>query len=248
MVVPVADRLDEGLGGVLGARRGRHSQAHDLAAPEVQDDEGVEDLEPERDDGEPVGGPRLAEMIPDEHGPFLATAAWQARRSVLGDRPRRDMVAELGQLAGNAVLSLRLVSLRHLLDQVDGGSIDPAPRPRFRLVTPEQPIPGKMPPQDRLRSDNGDGFTPRWQQGSRKDQPDTIDKAQPRPTHASPEHVDLMPKGGVLDDQITPPPAADVGDGLQRLDASRMRSTPRPQPPSGCYDLLDDGTDSHTAS
>jgi hypothetical protein len=44
-VVPVADRLDEGPGGVLGAGQGCHSQTHDLAASEIQDDERVEDLE-----------------------------------------------------------------------------------------------------------------------------------------------------------------------------------------------------------
>jgi hypothetical protein len=45
-VVAVADGLDEGLRGILSTRRRGDAQAHDLAAAEVQDDEGVQDLEP----------------------------------------------------------------------------------------------------------------------------------------------------------------------------------------------------------
>ncbi len=43
LVVAVAHGLDEGLGGVLGTRGGRHPDAHNLAAPKVEYDEGVEE-------------------------------------------------------------------------------------------------------------------------------------------------------------------------------------------------------------
>ena len=57
MVVPVAHRLDEGLRGILGARRRCHSEMHDLPASQVKADEGVDDLEPQGDD-EPIASPR----------------------------------------------------------------------------------------------------------------------------------------------------------------------------------------------
>jgi hypothetical protein len=66
MVLAVAHSLNEGLGRILGTRRRGHSQAHHLPAPQVQDDEGVEELESEGDDGEPVGGPRLVDVVADE--------------------------------------------------------------------------------------------------------------------------------------------------------------------------------------
>jgi hypothetical protein len=66
LVTAVAHGLDEGLRGILGTRGGRHPDAHNLTAPEVEDDEGVEDLEAHGDDREPVGSPRLVDVISDE--------------------------------------------------------------------------------------------------------------------------------------------------------------------------------------
>ena len=66
LTVTVAHRLDEGLRGILSARRRCHSHAHHFAASEVQDDEGVENLEPHGDDGEPVASPGMPDMVTDK--------------------------------------------------------------------------------------------------------------------------------------------------------------------------------------
>ena len=105
MVVPIGDGFDKALPGVLRARRRRHSDVDDFPTGQVDVDEAVEDLEPQRDDGQEVAGPSLTEMVADKCGPGLSTVARQVRWSVLGDGSRRHLVAKLAKLAGDSVLT-----------------------------------------------------------------------------------------------------------------------------------------------
>ena len=193
LVIAVAHGLDEGLGGILGARRRGHSQTDYLAAPEVEDDEGVENLEPQRDDGEPVSGPGLGEMIADEGRPLLATAPRQIRGSVLGHGPRGDVVAELGKFSGDDVLAPQRILLPHPADEGSGVGIDGWSANRTtRAAAPEELPEGTVPSENRLRADDGDSREKRGKHlgHGRNGQP--ITGLEPGVRSGSPEDDDLL--------------------------------------------------------
>ena len=73
------------------------------------DDEAVQDLEAQRDDGKEIACPGLMEVVANKRGPALATVARQVWWSVLGDGPRRDAVTKLSKFCGDSVLSLKRV-------------------------------------------------------------------------------------------------------------------------------------------
>jgi hypothetical protein len=79
----------------------------DFPTGQVDDDEAVEDLEPQRDDGQEVAGPSLVEMVADKCGPELTTVARQVWRSILGGGSRRHLVAKLAKLSNSCLLDVR---------------------------------------------------------------------------------------------------------------------------------------------
>ena len=85
LVFAIGDGLEKALPRVLRARRRRHADVDDFPSDQVDDDEAVEDLEPQRYYGQEVAGPSLMKMVADKCGPGLTTIAGQVRWSVLGD-------------------------------------------------------------------------------------------------------------------------------------------------------------------
>jgi hypothetical protein len=173
LVVPVAHRLDEGLRGILSARRRCDSHAHHLAASEVQDDECVEKLEAHGDDREPVASPSLPEMVTEKGRPLLASATRQIRRSVLGHRPRGHMVTKLGKLGSNHVLTPQRIYFPHPVDQGSGIRIDgwATYRPSGSMA-PEQTPERAMPANHGVGAYDRDGLQePRKDPGDGGDAP-----------------------------------------------------------------------------
>ena len=89
----------------------------DLPVGQVDDDEAVQDLESQGDDGEEVARPGLMEMVAKKRGPTLTTVARQVRRSVLGDSPWRYLVAQLSKLPDDSVLAPQRVLRPELANQ-----------------------------------------------------------------------------------------------------------------------------------
>jgi hypothetical protein len=87
-VVPIGDGFDKALPRKLRARRWCDSDVDDLSSGQVHDDEAVQDMEAQGDDGKEIARPGLMEMVTNKRGPALATVARQVRWSVLGDGPR----------------------------------------------------------------------------------------------------------------------------------------------------------------
>jgi hypothetical protein len=117
LVVPIRDRFDKALRRILPTRRGCHPDVQDLPVGQVDDDEAVQDLESQGDDGEEVARPGLMEMVAKKRGPTLTTVARQVRRSVLGDSPWRYLVAQLSKLPGDSVLAPQRVLRPELANQ-----------------------------------------------------------------------------------------------------------------------------------
>src|SRR5450432_74501 len=82
-----------------------------------ENDENVEDAESARDEDEEVAGPSLEQVVTDERGPALATLSVEVGPAVFRDGARRDLVAELGQLGGDDLLTPGRVLAPHPPDE-----------------------------------------------------------------------------------------------------------------------------------
>ena len=203
-VVPSAERLDERLRRVLGARARGHANMDNFPAPQVKDDEPIQKLELQGHDGEPIASPDLAEMVFNESGPLLASASWQLGRAVLGHGSRRDVMAELGQLGGNAVLASKWILLPHPTDECPGVGIDGrAPDRSLGTASPQEPPERAMPTNRSVRAHDDDGIQEGWQELGQGGDGPSVTQFESRARCASLKNQDLLSEQGVLGDKFS---------------------------------------------
>ena len=73
----------------------------------------------------------------------------------------------------------------------------------------------------------------------------SVSQTQSRLAGTASEDVELVPKGGILDDEFPSRAAAQVGGNLERFNAGRKRSELRPKAAGDDEDTASDGGDYH---
>jgi hypothetical protein len=174
----------------------------DFPTGQVHDHEAVQDLEPQGDDGEKVARPGLMEMVADKGGPGLATVARQVRRSILGDGPRRDLVAKLAKLPGDSVLTPERIFLP--IPANHGPQVSIGWRSTNRpsgLSPPEQSPKGTMPADDGFGAHDGDRLEHRAEEASGESEHDAISRTDAGLWHRTTQDDDLLAKDGIFGEE-----------------------------------------------
>src|SRR5450432_4527893 len=167
-----------------------------------ENDENVEDAESARDEDEEVAGPSLEQVVTDERGPALATLSVEVGPAVFRDGARRDLVAELGQLGGDDLLTPGRVLAPHPPDEFAEICING----RTARWTAGAPAPDET-PGGTVPADDGLGFHEQHDvheaveaPGQGTDEP-TIESAQARAFDLASNDDELLAKDQVFGDQ-----------------------------------------------
>ena len=113
----IAGCLRDSLGGPAGGWMLGDAGLDDGASAEGKNDEDVKEAESRGDEDEEVAGPGLVQVVTDERGPALAMLSFEVGRAVLCDCARGNLVAELGQLGGDDLLTPGRVLAPHPPDE-----------------------------------------------------------------------------------------------------------------------------------
>jgi hypothetical protein len=171
----------------------------DLPSGQVHDDEAVEDLEAQGDDGEEITRPGLMEMVAKKRGPALAAVARQVRWPVLGDGSGRYLVAELSKLCGDLVLTPEWIFDPEPANQGPQVSIGwRTTNSPSGLFPPEETPRGTVPTDDGFRPHDSDRLEHRGEDSSGEREDDAISGTKAGLWHGTTQDDELLAKDDIL--------------------------------------------------